>query len=50
MDDKTLVIIDSDELDELKKAINQAARSFEDLVEEFRQLNMAVSNLYDDED
>lgn len=48
--EKTLVIIDNKELDELKEAINKATKSFDELVEEFRQFNETVSSLNNDED
>ena len=49
MDDKTLVSIDSRELDELKEALNKATKSFDEFVAEFRQFNQVVADLYDED-
>ena len=50
MDDKTLIIIDQEELEELKRQFRIATKALEQLTSEFRYFNDALADRTIDED
>lgn len=51
MDDKTLIIIDQEELEELKRQFRVATKALEQLTSEFRYFNDALADrtIHEDE-